>query len=185
MSVFPFHDSAVALQDSSRLREIGEWLRDAGIAQAGLAAALDAMGTPSFVVRRDGSVLHASRSGAALVDRRGPDVREQIRRAIAGEEPGSHVARIDAPAGAERFLVVLRDAEANLRARLAGAAQQWRLAPRELEVLRWVVAGDSNKEIALKLAIHEGSIERHVTSLLRKTKCDSRSRLVATFWTQL
>jgi len=44
------------------------------------------------------------------------------------------------------------------------------------------VTGDANKEIALKLNRSEVSVERAVTSLLRKSKCAGRARLVATFW---
>jgi DNA-binding CsgD family transcriptional regulator len=56
---------------------------------------------------------------------------------------------------------------------------------RERDVLRQIVEGDASKEIAQKLGLHEGSVERHVTSILRKARCDSRSRLIAKFWTEL
>ena len=82
-------------------------------------------------------------------------------------------------------VVILRDDDAVLHARLVEAVRRWRVTPREREVLRFVVGGDANKEIATKLGCHEGTVERHVTSLLRKARCDSRSRLVARFWTQL
>jgi DNA-binding NarL/FixJ family response regulator len=63
------------------------------------------------------------------------------------------------------------------------AVQRWSVTPREVDVLRRIVLGDSNKEIAGRLGCHEGNVERHVTSLLRKCGCESRSRLVARFWT--
>jgi DNA-binding CsgD family transcriptional regulator len=69
--------------------------------------------------------------------------------------------------------------------RLQTAASAWKLTGREQDVLRWLVMGDANKEIAVKLACHEGTVERHVTSLLVKARCDGRSRLVAHFWTRL
>jgi DNA-binding CsgD family transcriptional regulator len=93
--------------------------------------------------------------------------------------------RIDALGTAEAFLIVLKETAGPLEDRLLEAVRRWSFTPREREVLRWLVAGDSNKEIALRLGCHEGSVERHVTSLLRKAKCDGRSRLVAWFWTRL
>ena len=57
------------------------------------------------------------------------------------------------------------------------------LSDREEEVMRFIAQGFANKEIAAKLCLHEGSVERHTTSLLRKAGCDSRSRLIARFWT--
>ncbi len=66
--------------------------------------------------------------------------------------------------------------------RLVSARQIWGTTPREFAVLRPLAMGDSNKEIAGRLGCHEGSVERHVTALLRKARCDSRARLVARFW---
>ncbi|HEV3192612.1 MAG TPA: LuxR C-terminal-related transcriptional regulator [Polyangiaceae bacterium] len=43
--------------------------------------------------------------------------------------------------------------------------------------------GDANKEIAVKLGCSEVSVERHVTSLMRKARCDRRARLIVRFWT--
>jgi DNA-binding CsgD family transcriptional regulator len=58
-------------------------------------------------------------------------------------------------------------------------------SPRELDVLQLVVAGHCNNEIAIRHRIHQGSVERHVTSLQRKAKCESRAGLVARFWRML
>ena len=69
--------------------------------------------------------------------------------------------------------------------RAQAAARVWGTTRRETDVLRALVSGDANKEIAQALQLHEGSVERHVTAILRKAGCDSRARLVATFWTQL
>jgi len=42
------------------------------------------------------------------------------------------------------------------------------LSPREVEVLQWVAAGKSNKEIGAQLFIAEGTVKTHVKSLLEK-----------------
>jgi DNA-binding NarL/FixJ family response regulator len=69
-----------------------------------------------------------------------------------------------------------------LTARLAVAEQQWKLSTRQREVLRRIVMGDSNKEIMAELGLREGTVETHVTALLRKANVDTRARLVASFW---
>lgn len=48
------------------------------------------------------------------------------------------------------------------------------LSPRELEILRGIAAGDSNKEIARKLAIAETTVKIHVQHILRKLEVTSR-----------
>lgn len=53
------------------------------------------------------------------------------------------------------------------------------LALRELEVLRLVAAGRSNREIARLLELSENTVEKHVGSLLRKLGVSSRTGLLA------
>lgn len=52
------------------------------------------------------------------------------------------------------------------------------LTPRELQVLRLVAAGETNKAIAGKLSLSEKTIDRHVSNIL--TKLDVSSRTAAT-----
>jgi DNA-binding CsgD family transcriptional regulator/tetratricopeptide (TPR) repeat protein len=52
------------------------------------------------------------------------------------------------------------------------------LTPRELQVLRLVAAGETNKTIASKLSLSEKTIDRHVSNIL--TKLDVPSRTAAT-----
>jgi DNA-binding NarL/FixJ family response regulator len=49
------------------------------------------------------------------------------------------------------------------------------LTPRELEVLRLVAAGRSDREIAAKLVISVRTVEHHVSSILTKTGVRRRS----------
>ena len=51
------------------------------------------------------------------------------------------------------------------------------LSERELEILRLLAAGDSNKEIAAALYIAEGTVKNHVTNILGKL--DARDRTQA------
>ena len=52
------------------------------------------------------------------------------------------------------------------------------LTPRELQVLRLVAAGKTNKAIAAELFLSEKTIDRHVSNIL--TKLDVPSRAAAT-----
>lgn len=47
---------------------------------------------------------------------------------------------------------------------------------RELEVLRWVARGASNKEIASELRIAEGTVKNHMTNILAKLGVQDRTR---------
>ena len=50
------------------------------------------------------------------------------------------------------------------------------LSPRELDILRCIAAGDSNKEIARKLLIAETTVKIHVQHILRKLNLNTRVR---------
>ncbi|HML39967.1 MAG TPA: response regulator transcription factor [Bellilinea sp.] len=52
------------------------------------------------------------------------------------------------------------------------------LSTRELEVLRMVSTGASNKEIAEKLVIAEGTVKNHLTSILGKLEARDRMQAV-------
>jgi two-component system NarL family response regulator len=49
------------------------------------------------------------------------------------------------------------------------------LSPREVEVLQWVAAGKSNKEIGAQLFIAEGTVKTHVKNVLEKLSVVGRT----------
>jgi len=49
------------------------------------------------------------------------------------------------------------------------------LSPREVEVLQWVAAGKSNKEIGVQLFIAEGTVKTHVKNVLEKLSVVGRT----------
>ena len=51
------------------------------------------------------------------------------------------------------------------------------LTPRELDVVRYVMLGESNKQIARRLGISNYTVRDHVSNLLKKAGVTSRSRL--------
>jgi DNA-binding CsgD family transcriptional regulator len=65
---------------------------------------------------------------------------------------------------------------------LQRVARAYGLTPRQTEVLDAVVAGLSNKEIAVRHSCAENTVELHVTNLFRKLSVQSRTQLVAKFW---
>jgi DNA-binding NarL/FixJ family response regulator len=52
------------------------------------------------------------------------------------------------------------------------------LSNREMEVLSWVVKGNSNKEIASNMGISQQTVKNHVTSILRKFGVEDRTQAV-------
>jgi two-component system NarL family response regulator len=66
-------------------------------------------------------------------------------------------------------------AAANLAARLSEEV----LTPREIEVLRLIAAGKSNKQIAAALFVTEGTIKLHVNHVLRKLKVSGRTEAIS------
>ncbi|MNZ74004.1 Transcriptional regulatory protein DegU [compost metagenome] len=53
------------------------------------------------------------------------------------------------------------------------------LTPREHEILSWVAAGDTNKQIAGRLFIAENTVKNHIKNLLEKLQLDNRVQLAA------
>jgi DNA-binding CsgD family transcriptional regulator len=70
----------------------------------------------------------------------------------------------------------------NPQALVGVAEREWKLTSRQREVLGRIVQGQSNKEIARELEIAEGTVEIHVSALLRKARAGSRGEVVALLW---
>ncbi|RAX48598.1 LuxR family transcriptional regulator [Arthrobacter sp. AQ5-05] len=62
---------------------------------------------------------------------------------------------------------------------LAGDVAGWNLAPRELEVLQHLVAGERNRAIASKLLISENTVKFHVRNIFKKIGVASRAEAIA------
>jgi DNA-binding NarL/FixJ family response regulator len=94
------------------------------------------------------------------------DLVEAVRRLAAGEQLLSQEEVIEAL----RFLT--RQRESNREAQLASS----RLTPREREVLQALAEGSSDKEIARRLHVGEGTVHSHVTNILSKLEVSSSLR---------
>jgi len=150
------------------------------IAPAALAAALEAIPSPAFVLRQPGAVLHANERGRAMLAAEHDRVKTFLHNLSPPPRGPSRYALDDAP---EHQLVVVHDLERDARARLAAVTRRWGLTPRQSAVLELVAQGDSNRTVAGRLGCSEKTVELHVSALLAKTRCASRSQLVASFWT--
>jgi len=62
--------------------------------------------------------------------------------------------------------------------KLASRLRATELTPRELDVLRLLATGQSNKQIAAALFIAEGTVKTHVNALLRKLDAADRTGVV-------
>jgi LuxR family transcriptional regulator, maltose regulon positive regulatory protein len=80
---------------------------------------------------------------------------------------------LGALADAERAARLLEPADETDPARDAG------ITPRELDVLRLLVDGLTNRQIAERLVVSEHTVHRHVTSILRKLDLPSRTAAAA------
>ena len=129
-----------------------------------------------LTVSEDGNDLAAAlRHGASgyLLKTIEWDVLSQaILRAVAGES-------VIAPEMTGKLVAAYRDAAAGAAAPagaapLAAPTPLTSLSPRELDILRGIAAGASNKEIARQLSIAETTVKIHVQHILRKLDVTSR-----------
>lgn len=120
-------------------------------------------------------VLDALRNGAhgyLLKDLRPEQLNDMIRSVMRNETPIS-------PAVAGRLLREIR--EGGQRPVTAPTAEEARatVTPRELEILRLVAEGLSNKEVAKRLVITEGTVKNHVHNALEKLHLENRIQAAA------
>lgn len=85
----------------------------------------------------------------------------------------------------EELMIAIRKAAAGHRhipaevaARLADRVAGTQLSTREIEVLRLLVSGRRNREVASALEITEGTVKLHVSSILGKLNADDRTEAV-------
>ncbi|HYP15314.1 MAG TPA: response regulator transcription factor [Bryobacteraceae bacterium] len=78
------------------------------------------------------------------------------------------------PAVTERVVRAIQEKGTNFES----AAIPDRLTPREIDVLRLIAGGYSNREVADALSMSEGSVKNHASSILSKLGARDRTRAV-------
>ncbi len=123
------------------------------------------------------AALRGGASGYLLKTMEGDALVEAVLQAARGES-------VVAPAMTGKLVSAYRDSAARLTARdgeggadvppAAAPSGVALLSPRELEILRGIVRGQSNKEIGRGLGIAETTVKIHVQGVLRKLEVGSR-----------
>jgi len=111
------------------------------------------------------AALRAGANGYLLKTIEGDALSEAILRAVGGEN-------VVAPEMTDKLVAAFRALPAAPAAAKDDALAA--LSPRELEILREIARGASNKEIARTLAIAEATVKIHVQHILRKLNLSSR-----------
>ncbi|MBX3621977.1 MAG: response regulator transcription factor [Rhizobacter sp.] len=116
------------------------------------------------------AALQAGASGYLLKTIEGDDLARAIQRVMRGES-------IVAPEMTGKLIAAFRGAAApapQVQEPAAPASPLDPLSPRELDILRGIACGASNKEIARDLGIAEATVKIHVQHVLRKLDVGSR-----------
>jgi ATP/maltotriose-dependent transcriptional regulator MalT len=117
------------------------------------------------------ALLHAAESALACADRDGAADRLQRAAALA--------VRLGADPLAEEIAILARRARIRVLDAPAGQDADFGLTGRELEVLRLVAIGRSNREIAAELVISPKTASVHVSNILGKLGAASRGEAAA------
>jgi len=144
----------------------------------------------SRLVRDFGHEVVSSLEHASLALADGVAVRSDVPAVSLGIEGENHRARLPRDASAEQIDAALRAVAAGLSVSVADEPgrrfeavlepdEPALLTPRELEVLRDVADGLTNKEIAGHLGISLHTVKFHVESLMRKLVVSSRAEAVS------
>lgn len=166
--------------------KLEESLRRLSVRGAALDIAMDALGAPAFILDRRGDVVHANEAGRALASDERAAFVERGKKALAGRGPsdqGLSLLQIQAEGLPPHSLLLQRPGSSSEK-RLVAFQRHWKLTQRQSQVLQQILEGKPNKVIGAILGIQEGTVELHVTSLFRKAGVESRSELVAAFWSQ-
>jgi LuxR family maltose regulon positive regulatory protein len=98
---------------------------------------------------------------------------------IALRAAGTAFERLGAARHGGAARILLQELDLKPHGPIGAAARLGRLTPREVEVLRLVAQGLSDKESAARLKLSEHTIHRHVGNILTKTGLPSRAAAVA------
>jgi DNA-binding CsgD family transcriptional regulator/PAS domain-containing protein len=152
-------------------------MADGEVATKALDLLAEAVPGPVFVANRTGVIKHANAAGRAQLKLQGNSIRGKICDAIArGDQSMFRVQPLGTPDG---YSLLTGRRPEKVMASVEDAATMWSLTSREREVLVLLARGATNKEISARLDCTVATVEAHVTHLLRKAGCESRSAVIA------
>ncbi|HSN24871.1 MAG TPA: LuxR C-terminal-related transcriptional regulator [Kofleriaceae bacterium] len=161
---------------------IDRQIESAPIVNAALAAVLEQIAGPAFIVSSNGRIHDVNGAGRAMLESRRKELSLTLIAALAGDTPPLPIEMIPlADHGVHgHWLAVIRSRTADHRATsaIARTAARLKLTRRQREVLARVVVGESNATIAAALEISERAVEQHITALFDRAAVDSRAALV-------
>ncbi len=147
---------------------------------APIAALLQAIAAPAFLVDDQGRIAHANAVGSELLAGGRSTIRTEAVQASSGGAPGWTPAITVTATGLPTYRLVIR--ELPCAPRFDAAARDWGLTARQTDVLHHLADGHANKTIAAMLDCATHTVELHVTEILRRAKAESRAALVAKMW---
>lgn len=164
-------------------------LEHASLTESTLAVALERIAGAAFVVNQHARVLFANRTGRALADENRnawqAHIGEGIGRARLGlASPELSVTPVLFRGAARCFLVVFTGHSDESAQRLAMRTTEWGFTPQQSRVVSLMARGDSNKAIAQALECSVRTVEHHVSAAILKAGVETRSELVARFWSR-
>jgi DNA-binding NarL/FixJ family response regulator len=170
-------DAAAAAAE--RLRDIADDVPSDYIEALALstqATVLLATGDAMGACRRAGEARRRFQSLGLPYD----EARARAVRGVAAQEIGeSDTAQLELAAALETFRRLGAGLDARRIEALLGEAPPSLLSSREIEVLRLVARGGTNKEIAAELVVSEHTVARHLSNIYTKLGVGSRSAATA------
>ena len=168
----------LARSEAPRTEEEGSF------AAATVLALLEAFPCCALIARRDGIVILANAQAHSDLDSGALDLRRCLAGTSGSEDPTVAIYPLSIGLdGYERAFILRNDPVVAAATRIARATKRWGLTPHQTEVLRLLVQGEGNKNIAHRRGCSLRTVEVHITALFKRSRTSSRAELIARFWT--
>lgn len=171
-----------SLLPALRLRLLADRaLRTRTQTNAVIAAALDRIRAPAFILGANGEVIATNHSGRARLDADRASSTLELDAILRGQvvEYAERIALRGSGVPPALLIVTPDRSIGYVEQCVMRASREWGLTARQCDVLRLVVRGNSTAAIAEQLGVGERAIELHVTVLLERAQTTSRTGLVA------
>lgn len=147
------------------------------------SAILEELGSPAYVLDAKDRVVAINTAGRARRERQGRGHTAALADARRGNGDDRYLVSELASRGVPGHALMIEKGEARQIGSLSIVAERFGLTPREAEVASWLVRGATNRAIAVSLRCAERTVETHVSRILTKSECTSRSAFTAMCWT--